>query len=155
MLFRCGKPVCARYGGLAGTAALGRIEAGDEVARGEYYPCSLSDLDAVLPSNVAWLTGPLTAGREASTTVRAVRVGGRTTAARVRTVRTYDAGEEAARRPERENPDPSSHTRKEVLNPAAIQALRHIEDDFQKDVSVLLKGMNMEHLLIGEEKEPQ
>ncbi|QSZ66766.1 hypothetical protein RJ40_04285 [Methanofollis aquaemaris] len=81
-------------------------------------------------------------------------MGGKATAARVRMVRTLDAGEEASRRPERGTADTSAHQRKEVLNPAAVRALRHLQDDFQKDASLLLKEMNMDHLLVGDEKKP-
>lgn len=148
LLFREGKPICAEYGGLSGVSAIQRIHAAGEVVKGEFFPCSVEDIDAVLPFNASWKTGSAAAVRQARTTVRPVRVGGRTPAARVRTVRTVERTE-AAPRSDQTDPPSSTDQKKQVLNPAAIEALRHLQYDFQKDASMLLKEMNMEHLIAG------
>lgn len=148
LLFRGGKPVCAEYGGLSGASALRKIRAGKQMVTGTFFPCFVSEVDAVLPSNAPWKTEAAVANRQASTTVRPVRVRGRTPTARVRTVRTVEKTE-TVQRPDQRAPISSTDKKKQILNPAAVEELRHLEEDFQKDASMLLKEMNMGHLIAG------
>ncbi|WP_209630124.1 hypothetical protein [Methanofollis sp. W23] len=59
----------------------------------------------------------------------------------------------APSRPDQSPLPSSSDQKKQVLNPAAVESLRHLQEDFQKDASVLLKEMNMDHLIARKEKE--
>ncbi|MBP2145973.1 hypothetical protein J2129_001427 [Methanofollis sp. W23] len=122
------------------------------MVQGEFFPCSISDMDTLIPSNAAWKTEVPSDVRGASTTVRPVRVKGKTSGARVRTVRTVEKTA-APSRPDQSPLPSSSDQKKQVLNPAAVESLRHLQEDFQKDASVLLKEMNMDHLIARKEKE--